>query len=457
MLHGKVPYRDLADQKGPIIFFIYALSLMFNEKTFFGVFFVELISATLFLYYSIKTLKLFCDVEKIESGIAFALATVTFSSRLFAGGGGPEELSLCIFSFLVYLGIRYWETGIFPNRVELLFLGIGAGLLFWTKFNLCIMYIIIFVFVLIHAIKRREVTRVGEAVLFIVIGTIIVTIPVLIYFAANDSLDILFRLYFYENVFMYGTGLGFLGNLRFALYMQIAKRNFPALAFLFVGFVWMLYSKKVRLFIFSIVTFVLTFILLNCGHPHAYTSMPVMVFAIFGFGPIVDVLARKHIVVKKRQVACIAVLFTLGAYVLCQNTNEMLVAKEDTVQYSFVREMDEGDIKDYSLLYFGPLDTGFYFAADYLPEWRAYVATNQGGTELTDLQYSYVNNKETDYIVTRMTLCDTEQYDQIIQGMTKNQIANVVSFDDFSYEVIKEGSIYDNGKKVAIRLYKIKS
>ncbi|WP_022773230.1 hypothetical protein [Butyrivibrio sp. AE2015] len=64
ILHGLVPYRDLAEQKGPVIFFVYALALALNDRTFFGVFIVELISATIYLYFSLKTLGILCDVEK---------------------------------------------------------------------------------------------------------------------------------------------------------------------------------------------------------------------------------------------------------------------------------------------------------------------------------------------------------------------------------------------------------
>ncbi len=281
------------------------------------------------------------------------------------------------------------------------------------------------------------------------------SVPVLAYFWANNSLEIFFKSYFLDNIFLYGTGRGFIGNLRFALFMQLAKRNIPVLALIFAGFIWMLHRKKTRTFMYMFSSFILTFVLLNCGHPHAYSSMPLLVFVICGIWPFVE-YANKHIEWKPWQSICITLLFTIVSYVFCQNTNEILVSKEDTIQYAFVRKMNEGK-KDYSLLYYGQLDEGFYYAADYTPKWRAYVSLNQGGTELEDLQYSYVDNKEPDYIVTRKILCDTEEYHKVTQGMTEGQIKDVVSFDDFSYEIIEEGSVNDNGQKAAIRLYKKKS
>ena len=36
MLHGKVPYVDLYEQKGPVLYFIYAIVALFNQKSFWG-------------------------------------------------------------------------------------------------------------------------------------------------------------------------------------------------------------------------------------------------------------------------------------------------------------------------------------------------------------------------------------------------------------------------------------
>ena len=37
--HGMVPYLDLYDQKGPILYFVYALAALISESSFLGVFF----------------------------------------------------------------------------------------------------------------------------------------------------------------------------------------------------------------------------------------------------------------------------------------------------------------------------------------------------------------------------------------------------------------------------------
>jgi len=36
IIHGKVPYRDLYEQKGPLLYFLYALAALISEKSFTG-------------------------------------------------------------------------------------------------------------------------------------------------------------------------------------------------------------------------------------------------------------------------------------------------------------------------------------------------------------------------------------------------------------------------------------
>ena len=41
MLHGVVPYRDVIDQRGPVLYAVFALGALFKETNFFGVFIVQ--------------------------------------------------------------------------------------------------------------------------------------------------------------------------------------------------------------------------------------------------------------------------------------------------------------------------------------------------------------------------------------------------------------------------------
>ena len=54
MFRGFVPYRDLFDQKGILLYFIYGLSSLMSATTFRGVFVMEIIAATYCLELSLE-------------------------------------------------------------------------------------------------------------------------------------------------------------------------------------------------------------------------------------------------------------------------------------------------------------------------------------------------------------------------------------------------------------------
>ncbi len=48
MMHGLVPYRDLVEQKGPLLYFLYGLASLVSSRSFFGVYLLEILSYTFF-------------------------------------------------------------------------------------------------------------------------------------------------------------------------------------------------------------------------------------------------------------------------------------------------------------------------------------------------------------------------------------------------------------------------
>ena len=81
IIHGMVPYRDLYEQKGPLLYFIYALATLITEKSFIGAWIAECIMASLFAIFSWKTAKLFTDPPKFAISIIPLFLGLTYSTR----------------------------------------------------------------------------------------------------------------------------------------------------------------------------------------------------------------------------------------------------------------------------------------------------------------------------------------------------------------------------------------
>jgi len=54
LMNGLVPFKDLFEQKGPILYFIYGIGYLISNRTFFGIYLIEVLSFTLSLIYFYK-------------------------------------------------------------------------------------------------------------------------------------------------------------------------------------------------------------------------------------------------------------------------------------------------------------------------------------------------------------------------------------------------------------------
>ena len=91
--HGMVPYRDLYEQKGPLLYFIYALAALISEKSFTGAWIIECIMASVFAIFSWKTVKLFTEPPKYAVMLMPVLIGITYTLRMFNYGGNAEEIN----------------------------------------------------------------------------------------------------------------------------------------------------------------------------------------------------------------------------------------------------------------------------------------------------------------------------------------------------------------------------
>ena len=109
--HGLVPYKDLYEQKGPLLYFLYALAALISDKSFIGGWILECIMASLFAVFSWKITKLFVNTEKYQIAIMPLIIALTYTSRLFNFGGNAEELCFPLLTIALYFGLKAIKEG----------------------------------------------------------------------------------------------------------------------------------------------------------------------------------------------------------------------------------------------------------------------------------------------------------------------------------------------------------
>jgi len=96
MMRGFVPYLNLYDQKGPTAFLIYGLASLISGTSFIGVYVIETIAFSFFLFAAYRIVALY--TEKFALLVVPVCAAFILGSLSFSHGGSFEELIQAIVS-----------------------------------------------------------------------------------------------------------------------------------------------------------------------------------------------------------------------------------------------------------------------------------------------------------------------------------------------------------------------
>ena len=342
---GLVPYRDLFDQKGMMLYTLYGIASLISYKTFFGVFIIEVIAASLTCTAMFKILNLYMR-PAISMVLMPGAAAFIYSTRSFWWGGSAEEMMMPLFMWGLYLSVRYFKDE-YPKPVSnktLIIGGILAGCVLNIKFNSLGFFFAWMVMILIAdlTIDPRSAessfgkklddnnteqetgnsdeahnksfmlgTRLKRCVIhgcIFLLGMFIATILWIVYFAVNGALYDWFHVYIYLNVFVYSEKLSlierFYNMLKIIYNHMLSNPYCGVLAALGgIGFIVMKskWIEKLNVVMLAGFTGLLIFI---GGVELQYYSLPLWTFAILGMiaiGRIVEYVFINSISKKKSK------------------------------------------------------------------------------------------------------------------------------------------------------------
>ena len=416
ILDGLVPYRDLYEQKGPVLYFVYALISLFSKDSYWGVFLLEVITFGLFLYFSGKLCQLYTGKSKIVYLVIAVLAAAVVTSWSFTHGGSVEQHSLFMLVYGMYSVLRALKEQRALTFVEAFTNGLFAGIILWVKYTTLGFYLGLALFILIwylsdQTLRGKLLATIGQFLL----GVIAVTAVVLTYFAVNGAVSDLFRVYFYENIFLYsedipGSRWDSIWNcLKWAV---TYNTNFGWMIWSALFFLILKGKGQWKAGLMALLSFTgLTIGTYWGGKPWDYYGLIFAAFCILGLIVWVEFLrATKlfdlwHRWIPKHILAPIAAMALALSFLLSntlqfnQNLYFTQYSKEDTVQYRFAKTIQT--VENATLLNFGFLDGGFYFASGAAPACRYFCYFNINPPQMWEEQDACIQNGDADFIVTR--------------------------------------------------------
>ena len=428
MLRGKVLYRDIHDQKGPMMFFSYIPSLLISQTGFFGMYIFESVLFFVYLLISIKTISLFRMINT-EIVVLLPLFSLTiYTTNAFYLGGSAEEIMLPLSAYAIYIGLR----AIINRRMflpkEAIIIGVLSGITFWTKFTLCGLYLGFLIFVLIYSIKTKRIKELFRLILSYLIAFVATSIPVFIYFLANNSIKYLFSGYFYSNVFVYINARTSNNTMelssdnviikQLSILVQNYDMNQLVALLIFIGIVFILHSKNKHLTTFLFTTLITSYIaIFGSGFMCSYYFLGLAHFSVLGVIPSISIINRTLNIIEnkiiKRSILVYSVL--IGAACLIIGTPSLFMINNNREDYPIYQFSDKiNSIEDPKILNYGCIDTGIFMATDELPYNTHYCMLSDKEVYIQD-QNDLIAEKSPDYIITMdyiyiwdgYRLCDT--------------------------------------------------
>lgn len=243
-------------------------------------------------------------------------------------------------------------------------------------------------------------------------------LPWLAYFGARDALDDLIEVYFYHNIFSYSAqmtvGERFIGvGEAFSRMLYRTPWLFGALC---IGVIGLLILRRLHQnWLGAVAPFVCALCLalgLYWGGRHftyyffifaGFTSLAAVVvtYLIVTLG---EKLLKLCVSMPNRRLMALSAALTLAltglSYFVCENTYLLGTPKEQCVQYRFAEIIHQK--KNATLLNYGFLDFGFYYAADILPVNRYFCLLNIEDERLPEMraqQNQIVRERGVDFVV----------------------------------------------------------
>lgn len=416
MLHGKVLYRDIVEQKGFYLYVLHALGYLISNTTFFGMYLLEIAAAFAFLVYTYKIALLFCSDADVLYLIP-VLAAFVYGTHAFSHGDSAEEFCLPLLAYALWAGLKALRNNETLTNKEFFWIGVTSGCVLWIKYTMLGFYLGWFIVPAYLMIRGRAWKKLISSVAAIALGAGVATLPVVVYFAANGALHDLWQVYFYDNMFIYSSAEGVkhstLKNIVQGSYYALLNNGEITLAII-LGIAWFGMIKKGKISAQLLCSMLCTAIFVFCGdgRPKYYA----FVFAAFmptALPMLGWLLTRVPESIRRCCRRACPICGVVLALLLNNNAYMLRYTEDDLPQFAFKQYVDQ--VENPTLLNYDFLDGGFYTVCDIVPHCKYFCRLNIQLEEMIQTQDEYVERGLSDFVVTCGREIENGLYDCVAQ------------------------------------------
>lgn len=414
-VNGKLPYRDLFEHKGPIVYFVFAFCCLFSNPSI-VILILEIISMSLFFFFAYrickKRLNTFWSLVAIPL-LAFAVFTSWCRTRSAAT---VEEFCLPIYTYFLLCWLEFLMDKRHWNWVRSLCLGLCFGVLLWVKYTLFYFMVVPMIIWFILSLRRRQYRTLIINILCMLGGILIITAPNLIFYAAHNALDDLFHVYFVINLTAYGTTDPLVVLISFGLFFCIGPVVLFLMLFGVIRFAIRFWHERSGWLLLTSFLITLALLVYSCKEiTYYYTAL--IPYAVLGLTDILNWLSNKFTLSKYKTwiylaitIICIAITAPCSIYIyeLGRNRDEYApLAIADTI-----KDYEAKTNQDTTLLCYRVGDFGFYNATNKIPNNYFFMNNLFEKDRLPEMHESFQNhviNQSSDFIITSRNIWEKEK------------------------------------------------
>lgn len=408
MAHGAIPYKDLFEQKGPLLFLIYMIGYLMSNTTFHGIFILEVISWTYTLYYAYKIITIFLSKKSAYLILPIFIVLCT-TCKAFVHGGSAEEFTLPFMMLTLYYFISHFTKKELSYK-EIAIAGFCAGCALVIKFTLLGFWFGFMASIFFHLIYKKNYKKAFIACVWFLVAMFTPLGISLIYFAINHGLKEFIQVYFITNITAYTVeSSNIFSRLLLLLegFIEAAFKNGILSFILLIGYIYFIskikLKKEAKISLIAIYSFTILGIYFGLRF-YPYYFYPIFIFSILSLISIFKFLeeryAKKFTKNYKYLIGGCLCICLICSYFGANYRKFMKVKKEDLFQYKFA-EILKND-KDATLANMGFLDCGAYTASGIVPNVYYFHQNNltyDKFPELFDSFLEYTQNKKTKYVI----------------------------------------------------------
>lgn len=204
-VHGRVPYEDVFEQRGPLMFFYYFIVNFISSNGFLGLYVIELLNLVIIYAISRKVFASVFPKSRVNFDVmAIIIPILMVLDKSFETGGSPEEFAVTWSLIGIYMVIEVvvgsatssWRTGFI--------FGAAVAAVFWIKFTLVGLLIGASIFVLVYLLAEKRFLYLTQMIIAALSVFFISGIIVAAYFKIVNALNDFIQTYFLMNINAYG-------------------------------------------------------------------------------------------------------------------------------------------------------------------------------------------------------------------------------------------------------------